>query len=355
MSFFVSILCFCLMLVLNLEGPSFQPAYAEAQQQVHAESPQMASPEIKEEKLVSEGEDEGREEPLESRIVFVVGDRPVFVQEFNDRVNFVLLITGSDPSKTEKTPELYTMITKGMIDEILQLKATKDAGIEIGDAEIDEAINRLAKGNGMTRQEFEAVFTRSQVPMRILKMQIKAQMAWGKYIQQKYVRDMLPTQKEIDLEVQRLKVQKGKTEYRLAEISMYTHGRTKSELFPKMEQVVRLLQQGAPFPMVARQFSEGRSAMEGGYLGWLQEEDFSDEGEFAPEILAVVEQTPVRGMTPPIETSAGYRLFVLLEKRKNSGHIDLDTIEKGLQQNRFELASRKELARLQKATMIQHR
>ncbi len=341
------------MLVLNLEGPSFQHAHAEAQQQAHIEPLQG-----QEEKLIDAEEKpvaERGEAPFESRIVFVVGDRPVFVQEFNDRVNFVLLITGSDPSKTERTPELYTMITKGMIDEILQLNAAQDAGIKIGDAEIDEAINRLAQGNGMTRKEFEAIFTRSQVPMRMLKLQIKAQMAWGKYIQQKYVRDMLPTQKEIDRQAQRLKRQKGKTEYRLAEISMYTRGRTKSELFPKMEQVVRLLQQGAPFPMVARQFSEGRSAMEGGYLGWLQEDDFSEEGDFGPEVLAVIAQTPVRGMTPPIETSAGYRLFVLLEKRKNSGHIDLDVIEKGLQQNRFELASRKELARLQKATMIQHR
>ena len=286
---------------------------------------------------------------LESRIVFVVGDRPVFSQEFNDRLNFVMLIMGNDPQKVDKTQALMALITKGMVDEILQLNAARKMGIIVADKDVEKGLNRLAKGNGMTRKDLEDMFEKNHVSLKVLKTQIETQIAWGQYIQKKYLRDMIPSSKDVERQMQRLKAQRGKTEYRLAEIVIYAHGRSKSAIFPKVEQVLQLIQQGAPFPMVARQFSESRSAVEGGYLGWLQSEDLD------PVVVQVLEQSATGGMTPPIETASGYSLFVILDKRRNDGKIGRSDVEHMLQQSRFELASKKELTRLRRATMIQYR
>ena len=286
---------------------------------------------------------------VESRIIFVVGDRPVFSQEFRDRLNFIMLIMGNDPQKVEKTPALLALVTKGMVDEILQLNAAQKAGVKISDRAVESGLERLARGNGMTRADLAAMFKKNNVPLSILKNQIKTQIAWGQYIQQKYLRDMIPSPQEVERQMQRLKAQQGKTEYRLVEVVVYAHGRSKADIFPKIEQVVQLIQQGAPFPMVARQFSESRSAMEGGYLGWLQTEDLD------PVIVAVLAQTNPGSMTPPIETASGYSLFVVLDKRENTGKFSQLDVENTLQQGHFELASKKELARLRRATMIQYR
>jgi peptidyl-prolyl cis-trans isomerase SurA len=287
--------------------------------------------------------------PIESRIMFVVGDRPVFSKEFNDRLSFIMLIMGNDPQKVEKTDALIALIMKGMVDEILQLNAAEKAGIRISDRAVEAGLERLARGNGMTRADLATMFAKNNVPLGILKNQIKTQIAWGQYIQQKYLRDMIPSQNEVERHMQRLKAQQGKTEYRLAEIVVYAHGRSKADIFPKIEQVMQLIQQGAPFPMVARQFSESRSSVEGGYLGWLQTEDLD------PVAASILAQTNPGSMTPPIETASGYSLFVVLDKRQNTGKISLSDVENTLQQGHFELASKKELARLRRATMIQYR
>ena len=286
---------------------------------------------------------------LESRIVFVVGNTPVFLQEFDNRTNFVLLITGSDPAKAHKGPAFKALVIKGMVDEILQFKAAEAAGIKVSDREVESALLRLAKGNRMDKKGLTTLFAANHVPLDVLKKQLKTQIAWSQYIQQKYMRDVMPSKKEIDRQVQRLHAQKGKVEYRLAEIILHTQGRKKSDLFSKVEQIVQLLQQGAPFAMVARQFSESRSAMDGGYLGWLQ------EGDLDSRVLTVIEQTPIGSMTVPVETPSGYSLFMLIGKRRNSGTVDRHTIENMLQQSLFELASRKELAHLRRMTMIQYR
>ena len=73
------------------------------------------------------------------------------------------------------------------------------------------------------------------------------------------------------------------------------------------------LHQGAPFPVVARQFSQHPTAGTGGDMGWV------NEGQLAPELNAVLAKMEVGNITPPIRSTGGYYVLGLRERQEPLG------------------------------------
>lgn len=285
----------------------------------------------------------------ETQIVFVIGEIPVFEQDFRDRTRFTLLMLGNDPKNMEQQKTVRDLVIKNLVDETLQVQAAEKVGLKVSKQEINEAVKNLATNNKMSLQQLQELFKKNQIPFALLRKQVKAQILWSRYIQGKYVRDSSATKGEIEKQVQRIKSQKGKAEYHLAEIAVHAPDGDKGDAFERMRSITSLLQQGAPFPAVARQFSDSASAKNSGYLGWLQ------EGDLDPRTLAVIKNAQPGSLTEPFETEAGYGLFVVIGKRTNTGATDQDLVANTLRQERFELAAKKELTQLKKQTMIQYR
>ena len=70
------------------------------------------------------------------------------------------------------------------------------------------------------------------------------------------------------------------------------------------------LHAGAPFPVVASQFSESQSALEGGALGWVQ------PNRLDPEVARVVAEMPVGAVSNPIKVPGGLAVVTLQGKRE---------------------------------------
>lgn len=81
-----------------------------------------------------------------------------------------------------------------------------------------------------------------------------------------------------------------------------------------MEQgAMRLLeqmQQRAPFPMVARQFSQAPSAAAGGDLGWIS------ANELAAELRPVAERLQAGQVSLPVRTSTGVYIIAMRNRRE---------------------------------------
>jgi peptidyl-prolyl cis-trans isomerase SurA len=75
-----------------------------------------------------------------------------------------------------------------LIDERLMLQAAKDNKITVTDAQVDEAMTRMAQGNGRntTLQEFQESFKQQGVNPVTLKDRIRAQTAWRQVIRRIY-------------------------------------------------------------------------------------------------------------------------------------------------------------------------
>jgi parvulin-like peptidyl-prolyl isomerase len=66
---------------------------------------------------------------------------------------------------------------------------------------------------------------------------------------------------------------------------------------------------GTSFDAVARRNSEHGSALKGGDLGFLE------RGTLPPEVEAAAQGLPTRGLSPVIETSTGFHLVQVVERR----------------------------------------
>jgi peptidyl-prolyl cis-trans isomerase SurA len=113
-------------------------------------------------------------------------------------------------------------------------------------------------------------------------------------------------------EQQRLEAQLvGKPEFRVGEIFIPVDdpaNRADAQRFA--ETVIAELRKGAAFPVVAAQFSQTQSALQGGELGWVQ------PNELDPQVAELVQQMPVGAISNPVLVPGGVSIVTLQGKRE---------------------------------------
>jgi peptidyl-prolyl cis-trans isomerase SurA len=113
-------------------------------------------------------------------------------------------------------------------------------------------------------------------------------------------------------EQQKLAAQQvGQMEYRLGEIFIPVDdpaNSTDAQHFA--ETVITELHAGAPFPMVAAQFSQTQTALQGGELGWEQ------ANQLDPAVARIVSQMPVGAISNPVRVPGGFSVVTLQAKRE---------------------------------------
>ena len=112
---------------------------------------------------------------------------------------------------------------------------------------------------------------------------------------------------KLKLELQQI----GQTEYRLGEIFIPVDDPANAADAQRFaETVISQLHAGAPFPLVAAQFSQTQTALEGGELGWVQ------ANQLDPEIARLANLMPVGAISNPVKVPGGFEVVNLQGKRE---------------------------------------
>jgi peptidyl-prolyl cis-trans isomerase SurA len=105
--------------------------------------------------------------------------------------------------------------------------------------------------------------------------------------------------------------QVGQTEYRLGEIFIPVDDPANSADAQRFaETVISELHAGAAFGLVAAQFSQTQSALEGGEIGWIQ------TNQLDPAVARIVTQMPVGAVSNPVRVPGGFDIVSLQAKRE---------------------------------------
>ena len=100
---------------------------------------------------------------------------------------------------------------------------------------------------------------------------------------------------------------------RLQQILIRAGGaRSEEEAKTFADQLVEKIKGGESFEELAKSYSEGAEAKEGGEMGWIE------KGQLMGEIDAQVFTLESGQVTPPIKSSLGYHLFKVVERQKVS-------------------------------------
>jgi peptidyl-prolyl cis-trans isomerase SurA len=262
----------------------------------------------------------GADQPLStaSRIAAVVNGDVISEADIGNRARLFAISTGL-PMSNDVIDRLKPQILRQLIDERLRVQEAQRRKIIIQDAQIAAAIKDIESRNNMAPGALRAKLASDGVSTRTLIDQIRAQLAWSQMLREIVGEKMNISDADV-AEQQKLAAQRnGQMEYRLGEIFIPVDDpRNAADAQRFAETVISELHAGAPFAMVAAQFSQTQTALEGGELGWVQ------TNQLDPDIARLAAQMPIGAVSNPVRVPGGFSVVTLQGKRE-IGH-DLATV-----------------------------
>lgn len=243
------------------------------------------------------------------RIAAVVNEEAVSTSDVLDRLRLALLGAGLPPTE-ENQRQLLPQVVRTLVDERLQRQEAERLSLEVPEAEIEAAMADVAGRNGMTLDQFRTVLTRSDVSPASMRQQIESQLLWREVVRQRIIPSITITEEEIDERLQRQRANAGQPEWLLAEIFVPVEDPLDaSEVQEFVRNLVQRIRGGASFPALARQFSRGAGAAEGGDLGWVTPGQLQEDLEREVRLLNEGE------ISAPIRTLSGFHILLLRDVR----------------------------------------
>ena len=243
-------------------------------------------------------------------IVALVNGQVITLGDIDNRRRLFALSTGMSMAP-DVLARLTPQVTSQMIDERLKLREMQRRQVVVPEPEIAAAIQdveaRIGLQPGMLRQRLAA----DGVALRTMIDQVRVQLGWGRVLREEMAGQPPVSDADIAQREASLKAQIGQTEYRVGEIFIPTTapGRT-DEARRFADIVIQQLRNGAAFAVVAAQFSQSQTALQGGDAGWVQ------GVELDPEVLRVVNTMPVGAISNPIVVPGGISVVTLRAKRE---------------------------------------
>jgi peptidyl-prolyl cis-trans isomerase SurA len=244
------------------------------------------------------------------RIVAVVNGEPITNSDVDNRARLFALATGL-PVSPDSLDRLKPQIVRQLVDERLRMQEVKRLKIVVPDKEIAAAVAEIEQHNGMKPGGLRAKLQSDGVSFVTLVDQIRTQLGWGQVLHRRAGGSLAVTDADV-AERQRLEAQQiGKPEYRVGEIFIPVEeqaGAADAERFA--ETVIAELRKGAPFPVVAAQFSQSQTALQGGDLGWVE------ANQLDPAVSQVITAMPPGAVSNPLRVLGGLEIVTLAAKRQ---------------------------------------
>jgi peptidyl-prolyl cis-trans isomerase SurA len=236
----------------------------------------------------------------DANIAAVVNGQVITSQDVANRAKLLALSSGMKPTP-DILNRLQPQITQQLIDQTLQMQEISHRKVVVPEDQIATDIQHIEQGNGLPAGGLKARMEASGIAFSTLVQQIRTQIGWQMVLHQVLGPGLQPTAGDLRAEKTALKAEIGTTQYHLAEIFIPVSdpaNDTTAKNFATT--VIGQLRQGAPFQVVAAQFSQADNALQGGDMG------FVSLSQLDPSVAAVVTQMPAGAVSNPIRVPGGY-------------------------------------------------
>jgi peptidyl-prolyl cis-trans isomerase SurA len=242
-----------------------------------------------------------------NRVAAVVNGDVITLNEVESRRRLLALSAGITGETAGRAND---QILRLLINERLRTQEVTRRRIPVTDQDIAGAVGDIEARNNVPPGGLRENLRRANIDPRVLFDQIRAQIGWNRLL-----RALLGSQAQIsDAEVNEYlaaaRARDGQPEYNVAEIFIpISSPGQEAEVQRFTADIIARLRAGAPFTMVATQFSQAQSALLGGDRGWTTGERLD------PEVAAIVRQMPEGAISNPIRVPGGFVIVTLRGKR----------------------------------------
>jgi len=248
--------------------------------------------------------------PDSSGIAAVVNGQVITTQDVAGRSQ-LLAATMNIPPTPDALTRLAPQVTKQLIDQTLQQQESNKLNITVSDDDVAAAIAHIEQNNNMPAGVLHQSLTKAGVPFSTLLAQIRTELGWQGVLHQVLGPGLAPTPGDMAAEKTALTAALGSTQYHISEIFVpVTDPSDDSAAQTFATTVIAQLRGGAPFAVVAAEFSQAQTALDGGDLGFIQ------ISQMDPAVAATVQQMPVGAISNPIRVPGGYAIVQLQDKHE---------------------------------------
>jgi peptidyl-prolyl cis-trans isomerase SurA len=256
-------------------------------------------------------------EPIAAdRIVAVVGNEVVTYVELRTRLAAALKQLQRQGTPLPSQDVLEGQMLERLIMERVQLQYARDSGMRVDDAQLEQAIGRIAAGNKMTLAQFRQALEKDGVEYAQFREEIRNEIVTVRLREREVDSRLVISDGEIDNFLANQAATGSGEEYQLAHILLRAPESASPEQLQKLrvrgEQALKLAESGENFAQLTATYSDAPDALKGGDLGWRALDRL-------PSLYAEAASRLQPGqISPLLRSSAGFHIVKLVDKRGGS-------------------------------------
>lgn len=199
---------------------------------------------------------------------------------------------------------MLEQVQERLIIEELQLQMGVQAGVRVGDGELNQAFEEIANNNNLSLEAFIESLEEQGASYEDLRTQVRKEMIIQRVQRGRVGRQVNITEQELEgFLATEGSVKELSPELFVRQILVVTEKQAK-EILLKIES-------GEDFAALAKEFSTNTNAKSGGEMGWRNLADF-------PSLFAEALKHQKKGfISEPLKSSAGFYILKLEDKRGN--------------------------------------
>ena len=248
------------------------------------------------------------------RIVAVVNDEVVTLYELRTRLDVALRQLQKQGTPLPTRDVLEKQMLERLVMDKVQLQQAKETGVKVDDAQLEQALQRIATGNKMSLAQLREALKKDGIVFTKFREEIRDEMTIARVREREVESKIVISEGEIDNYLADNSAKSGGSEeYEVAHILLRTPESASPEqiqrLKAKADQVFERVSKGEDFSQLAASFSDAPDGLQGGNLGWRPLERL-------PGIFSEVVVKLKAGETAPVLRSPnGFHIIKLVAKR----------------------------------------
>ena len=236
------------------------------------------------------------------RVAIIVGEGVVLESQVNNMLASIEKRYQEQGAPMPPREALLEQVQERLIIEELQLQMGRQAGIRVGDGELNQAFENIAQTNGLSLEEFIKTLEAEGESYEELRSQVRKEMIIQRVQRGKVGREVDITEQELDGFLA--------TEGAVKELSPELFVR--QILVPdqnKADSLLIKINNGEDFADLAKKNSKSSNATSGGEMGWRNLADL-------PSLFADALKNKKKGyISPPLKSGSGFYILKLEDKR----------------------------------------
>ncbi|HLA20520.1 MAG TPA: SurA N-terminal domain-containing protein [Pseudolabrys sp.] len=280
-----------------------------------------------------------------AQVVVVANGSPITELDIQQRMKLVATSTKTKPTRQE--------VINDLIDDRLKIAKAKVYGLEVSDAEVDQAFENMAKRQRISVQQFSQAVERAGIMPSTIKARLRAELTWSQLVRGKFGSSLQVGESDIAKILRDRKDSESATVgyvYTLYPIT-FVVGRGSSEgaIEAKRREAENLrsrfltCNEGLPLARALRDVA-------------VREPINRSAADLAPQLRELLSNIEVGRLTAPERTEQGLQMFALCAKKESAEDTPAKReAREQLYSKRFESEAKKYLDEIRKQAMIEYK